>query len=112
MTTSNYNLPQWKNGEEFHVLGHLNPAFKTIDSAMHANKSAAESAQSDATAAIADAVSAKSAAQTAQSTANTALTAANAAKTSADSKVAYGKVKLVEDSSGNGVIVTLGVANE
>lgn len=112
MATSNYNLPQWQNGEEFHVIGQLNPAFTTIDSTMHANKSAAESAQSDATDAIADAASAKNAAQAAQSTANTALTAANAAKTSADSKVAYGKVKLVEDVSGNGVIVTLGVANE
>lgn len=112
MATSNYNLPQWQNGEEFHVIGQLNPAFATIDSTMHANKSAAESAQSDATDAIANAASAKSAAQAAQSTANTALTAANAAKASADSKVAYGKVKLVEDKSGNGVIVTLGVVHE
>lgn len=112
MATSNYQLPQWQNGEEFHVIGQLNPAFATIDSTMHANKSVAESAQSDATDAIADAASAKSAAQAAQSTANTALTAANAAKASADSKVAYGKVKLVEDASGNGVIVTLGVVNE
>ena len=112
MATSNYNLPQWKNGEEFHVIGQLNPAFTTIDSTMHANKTAAESAQSHATDAIADAASAKSAAQAAQSTANTALTAAKAAKTSADGKVAYGRVKLVEDSSGNGVIVTLGVVNE
>lgn len=111
MGTANYNLPQWGNGEEFHVIGHLNPAFRTIDSTMHANKSAAESAQSDATGAIANAASAKSAAQAAQSTANTALTAANAAKASANSKVAYGKVKLVEDSSGNGVVVTLGVVN-
>lgn len=112
MATSNYNLPQWKNGEEFHVIGQLNPAFTTIDSAMHDNKSAAASAQSGASTAIANAASAKSAAQAAQSTANTALTAANAAKASADSKVAYGKVKLVEDESGNGVIVTLGVVNE
>lgn len=112
MATSNYNLPQWKNGDEFHVIGQLNPAFTTIDSKMHDNKSAAESAQSDATHAIADAASAKSAAQAAQSTANTALTAANAAKASADSKIAYGKVKLVEDANGNGVIVTLGVVNE
>lgn len=112
MTTSNYNLPQWQNGEEFHVIGQLNPAFTTIDSAMHDNKSAAESAQSDAADAIAGAASAKSAAQAAQSTASTALTAAKEAKTSADSKVAYGKVKLVEDASGNGAIVTLGVGNE
>lgn len=111
MGTSNYNLPQWQNGEEFHVIGQLNPAFTTIDTAMLANKSASESAQSDATDAIADAASAKSAADAAQSTANTALTAANAAKSSADSKVAYGKVKLVEDEQGNGVIVTLGVFN-
>lgn len=112
MATSNYNLPQWHDGEEFHVIGHLNPAFTMIDGAMHDNKSAAESAQSDATDAIADAASAKSAAQAAQSTANAALTAANAAKASADSKVAYSKVKLVEDASGKGVIVTLGVVNE
>lgn len=112
MATSNYNLPQWQNGEEFHVIGQLNPAFTTIDTTMHANKSAAEAAQSDATDAIADAASAKSVAQAAQSTANTALTAANAAKASADSKVAYDKVKLVEDKSGNGVIVTLGVVHE
>lgn len=112
MATSNYNLPQWQNGEEFRVIGQLNPAFKTIDSTMHANKSAAESAQSDATHAIANAANAISEAKTAQSTANTALTAAKAANASADSKVAYGKVKLVEDESGNGVIVTLGVANE
>lgn len=112
MATTNYNLPQWKNGDEFHVIGQLNPAFTTIDSAMHASKSAADSAQSDATDAIANAASAKSAAEAAQSTANTALTAANAAKASADSKVAYGKVKLVEDNEGNGVIVTLGVVSE
>lgn len=111
MATSNYNLPQWKNGDEFHVIGQLNPAFTTIDNTMHSNKSTAETAQSDATKAISDAASAKTEAQAAQSTANTALTAANAAKTSADSKVAYGKVKLVEDKSGNGVIVTLGVVN-
>lgn len=108
MNTSNYKLPQWQNGDEFRVIGQLNPAFATIDTTMHANKSAAESAQSDATDAIANAASAKSEAKAAQSTANTALTTANAAKASADSKVAYSKVKLVEDASGNGVIVTLG----
>lgn len=108
MATSNYRLPQWQNGEEFCVIGQLNPAFTTIDSTMHANKSAADTAQSDATKAIAGAASATSAAKEAQSTANAALTAAKAAKVSADGKVAYGKVKLVEDSSGNGVIVTLG----
>lgn len=112
MATANYALPQWSNGDEFHVIGQLNPAFTTIDTTMHETKTAADTAQSDATDAISDAASAKKAAQTAESTANTALTTANAAKTSADSKVAYGKVKLIEDSSGNGVIVTLGVANE
>lgn len=111
MATSNYNLPQWKNGDEFHVIGQLNPAFTTIDNTMQANKSRAEAAKSDATKAIENAASAKTEAKEAQSTANTALTAANAAKTSADSKVAYGKVKLVEDESGNGVIVTLGAVN-
>lgn len=112
MNTSNYNLPQWKNNDEFHVIGQLNPAFTTIDTEMKSNASAADSAQTQATSAASDATDAKKAAQAAQSTANTALTAANAAKTSADSKVAYGKVKLVEDKSGNGVIVTLGVVNE
>jgi hypothetical protein len=108
MTTSNYSLPQWKNDDEFHVIGQLNPAFTTIDTTMKANASAADSAQKKATTAVSDAAAAKSAANSAQSTANTAPTTANAAKTSADSKVAYGKVKLVEDEGGNGVIVTLG----
>lgn len=111
MATSNYNLPQWKNGDEFHVIGQLNPAFTTIDTTMKANESTADSAKTKATAAASEATAAKSAANAAQSTANTALTAANAAKASADSKVAYGKVKLVEDKDGNGVIVTLGVFN-
>lgn len=111
MATSNYNLPQWKNGDEFHVIGQLNPAFTTIDTTMKSNASAADSAQTEATSAARNATAAKSAADAAQSTANTALTAANAAKKSADSKVAYGKVKLVEDAEGNGVIVTLGVVN-
>ena len=112
MATSNYNLPQWRNGDEFHVIGQLNPAFTTIDTTMKANASTADSAQKKATTAASDATAAKTAANSAQSTANTALTTAKAAKTSADSKVAYGKVKLVEDESGNGVIVTLGVFNE
>lgn len=111
MTTSNYKLPQWKNGDEFRVIGQLNPAFTTIDTTMKSNESKANSAETKATAAASDAASAKSDAKAAQSTANTALTAANAAKASADSKVAYGKVKLVEDDQGNGVIVTLGVFN-
>lgn len=111
MTTSNYKLPQWSNGDEFHIIGQLNPAFATIDGAMNTNKSAADSAESKATSALATATSAKTAAEAAQADANSALTVANAAKASADSKVAYGKVKLVEDKSGNGVIVTLGVVN-
>ena len=111
MTTSNYNLPQWRSGDEFRVIEQLNPAFTTIDTTIKANASAADSAQTQATKAVSDATAAKSAAQEAQSKANTALTAANAAKTSADSKIAYGKVKLMEDKSGNGVIVTLGVVN-
>lgn len=111
MATSNYKLPQWKNGDEFHIIGQLNPAFTTIDTTMKANASAADSAKTKATTADSNATAAKSAADSAQSAANTALTTANAAKTSADSKVAYGKVKLVEDSEGNGVIVTLGVFN-
>jgi hypothetical protein len=111
MDTSNYNLPQWKNNDEFHVIGQLNPAFTTIDTNMKSNADLANSAQTTATQAASDAESAKSEAKAAQSTANSALTAANAAKTSADSKVAYGKVKLVEDTEGNGVIVTLGAFN-
>ena len=110
MTTTNYNLPQWENGDEFRVIEQLNPAFMTIDTTMKSNASAADSAQTQAASAASAAEDAKSDSQAAQSTANTALTTANAAKTSADSKVAYGKVKLVEDNSGNGVIVTLGVA--
>lgn len=111
MGTSNYNLPLWKNGDELHVIGQLNPAFTTIDTTMKSNADIANSAQTKATKADSDAQSAKSEAKAAQSTANSALTAANAAKTSADSKIAYGKVKLVEDKEGNGVIVTLGVVN-
>lgn len=111
MATSNYNLPQWKNNDELRVIGQLNPAFATIDTKMKSNADIANSAQTKATEAASNATSAKSEAKEAQSTANAALTAANAAKTSADSKVAYGKVKLVEDSEGNGVIVTLGVFN-
>ena len=111
MATPNYNLPQWNNGDEFHVIGQLNPAFTTIDTTMMANKSAADSAQTQAADAASKAGTAESAANAAQSAANTALTTANAAKESANSKVAYGKVKLVEDEEGNGVIVTLGVIN-
>lgn len=109
MGTSNYNLPKWNNGDEFHVIGQLNPAFNTIDTTMKANESTAGSAQKQAANAASKADKAESAANAAQSTANTALTTANAAKESADSKVVYGKVKLVEDKEGNGVIVTLGV---
>lgn len=111
MSTSNYNLPQWKNGDEFHVIGQINPAFATIDTTMKANKSAADSAEAKAIDAASKAGTAASTADAAQSTANTALTTAKAAKASADSKVTYGKVKLVEDEAGNGVIVTLGVFN-
>lgn len=109
MPTSNYKLPQWSNGDEFHVIGQLNPAFTVIDTTMKSNESAANSAKTQATAAVSKATKAESAANEAHTTANTALTAANAAKASADSKVKYGKVKLVEDEAGNGVIVTLGV---
>ena len=112
MSTTNYALPQWSNGDEFHVIGELNPAFITIDAEMHKNKTTAESAQSDATTAISNAADANNVAQTAQSVANTALTTAQSAQSTANGKVAYGKVKLIEDSEGNGVIVTLGVVNE
>lgn len=105
MATSNYKLPTWGNGDEFHVIGQLNPAFTTIDTTMKANESSANSAKTQATDAASKAAKAESAANAAQSTANTA-------KTIADSKVAYGKIKLVEDERGNGVIVTLGVFSE
>lgn len=111
MSTTNYNLPQWQNGDEFKVIGQLNPAFMSIDTELHATKTTADSAKTDAQKAISDAKKADQSAQSAQSAANTALTTARAAKSSADAKVAYGKVKLVEDSDGNGVIVTLGVVN-
>lgn len=111
MSTPNYNLPKWNNGDEFHVIGQLNPAFDKIDTTMKANESTANSAQTQAANAASKAKQAESTANAAQSTANTALTTANSAKTSADSKVAYGKVKLVEDEAGNGVIVTLGVVS-
>lgn len=44
MGATNYNLPQWNNGDEFHVIGQLNPAFATIDSPMKDAASAADSA--------------------------------------------------------------------
>lgn len=50
MATSNYNLPQWKNGDEFHVIGQINPAFTTIDTTMKSNADIANSAQTKATA--------------------------------------------------------------
>lgn len=112
MATPNYNLPKWNNGDEFHVIGQLNPAFATIDTTMKANKSAADSAITQATKAASKADGAQSVATAANSAANTALTTAKEAKASAGSKVAYGKVKLVEDAAGNGVIVTLGVVSE
>lgn len=108
-STPNYNLPKWSNGDEFHVIGQLNPAFTAIDATMKANESASGSAKTQATNAADKAGKAESEAKAAQSAANAALTTANAAKASADGKVAYGKVKLVEDAQGNGVIVTLGV---
>lgn len=111
MTTSNYNLPQWKNGDKFQVIGQLNPAFTTIDTTMKATESTANSALTQAKNAATKADKAASESKAAQSASNTALTTANAAKESADGKVAYGTVKLVEDASGNGVIVTLGVIN-
>lgn len=102
MATANYSLPQWNDGEEFKVIAQLNPAFTTIDKEIKNNFSKTAEALSNAT-------SASTAASEAQSTADNALSVANSAKTKAEAAVKYGKVKLIEDESGHGVIVTLGV---
>lgn len=102
MATANYSLPQWNNGEEFKVIAQLNPAFTTIDNEIKNNSSKAAEAISKATTASTDA-------SKAQRTADNALSVANSAKTKAEAAVKYGKVKLIEDESGSGVIVTLGV---
>lgn len=104
MATANYSLPQWNDGEEFKVIAQLNPAFTAIDTEIKNNSDKAAEAISSAT-------TASSAASRAQSTADNALSVANSAKTTAETAVKYGKVKLVEDESGHGVIVTLGVVN-
>lgn len=111
MTTANYKLPQWANNDQFNVIGQLNPAFAAIDTSLHSAATTATSAKNDAADALSDAATAQSAANQAQTVANSALTTAQSAQTSASSKVSYGKVKLVEDGSGNGVIVTLGVVS-
>lgn len=104
MATKNYSLPQWNDGEEFKVIAQLNPAFTTIDTEIKNNSNKAAEAISSAT-------TASTAASKAQSTADNALSVANSAKTTAQAAVKYGKVKLVEDENGHGVIVTLGVVN-
>lgn len=48
MSTVNYNLPQWENGDEFRVIGQLNPAFTTIGTELNANKITANAAKSSA----------------------------------------------------------------
>lgn len=105
MATTNYSLPQWGDGDEFKVIAQLNPAFSTIDTEIKNSYDKAAEALSNAT-------SASTAASRAQSTADNALSVANSANTTANAAVKYGKVKLVEDSKGNGVIVTLGVVND
>ena len=104
MVTKNYSLPQWGNGEEFKVIAQLNPAFNTVDTEIKNNADKAAEAISGATAA-------STAASRAQSTADNALSVANSAKTAAEAAIKYGKVKLVEDDKGHGVIVSLGVVN-
>lgn len=104
MATKNYSLPQWNDGEEFKVIAQLNPAFTTIDTEIKNNSNKAAEAISSAT-------TASTAASKAHSTADNALSVANSAKTTAQTAVKYGKVKLVEDENGHGVIVTLGVVN-
>lgn len=104
MATKNYSLPQWNDGEEFKVIAQLNPAFATIDTNIKNNSDKAAQA-------ISSAATASTAASSAQSRADNALSVANSAKTTAEASVKYGKVKLVEDENGHGVIVTLGVVN-
>lgn len=104
MATKNYSLPQWSDGEEFKVIAQLNPAFTTIDTEIKNNSNVAAEAKSGAAAA-------STAASKAQGAADNALSIANSAKTTAEASVKYGKVKLVEDENGHGVIVTLGVVN-
>lgn len=104
MPTANYSLPQWSAGDEFKVIAQLNPAFDTIDTEIKNKSDKADEALSKAT-------SASTAVSKAQSTADNALSVANSANTTAKAAVKYGKVKLVEDSQGNGVIVTLGAVN-
>lgn len=104
MATANYSLPQWNDGEEFKVIAQLNPAFTTIDTEIKKNSN-------EAAKAVSSAATATTAASRAQSTADNALSVANSAKSTAQAAVKYGKVKLVEDSAGHGVIVTLGVVN-
>ena len=104
MVTKNYSLPQWSDGEEFKIIAQLNPAFTTIDTEIKNNSNEAAKAISGAT-------TASTAASKAQSTANNALSVANSAKTTAEAAAKYGKVKLVEDENGHGVIVTLGAVN-
>lgn len=104
MATKNYSLPQWNDGEEFKVIAQLNPAFTTIDTEIKNNSNEAAEAISNAT-------KASTAASRAQSAADNALSVANSAKTTAEAAVKYGKVKLVEDENGHGVIVTLGAVN-
>lgn len=104
MPTENYSLPQWNDSEEFKIIAQLNPAFTTIDTEIKNNSNEAAEAISSAT-------TASTAASRAQSTADNALSVAKSAKTTAEAAVKYGKVKLVEDKNGNGVIVTLGAVN-
>ena len=106
--TTNYSLPQWANNENFHVIGQLNPAFNTIDAQMKRNADAAASADSAAEAAMQTASDAETAANAAKTAAATAQSTADSATTAAKASVQYGKVKLIEDAEGNGVVVTLG----
>ena len=114
-STANYSLPQWANNEEFKVIGQLNPAFSVVDAEMKKNADAAAAADANATEAIGNAATAEQHAQAAKSAADTASKAAQQAQatahqalTAAQASVQYSKVKLVEDTDGNGVIVTLG----
>lgn len=78
--TANYNLPQFVGSDKPAWLGDINPAMSAIDTAMHANATAAAqastdagNAQSAATAAGTAAGEAATAAATAQGTANQAI---------------------------------------
>lgn len=74
--TANYNLPQFVGTDVPTWLADVNPAYETIDTAIHAAQTTAEAADSTATSAETLANNAKDVAESAQSIANSALSIA------------------------------------